>query len=79
MINENEVLHHKLQELSDDHSKLMRDCKNYLFLKQNPGHPGSMDVHSQNQHRLLSRIEELEDLVVEVKSQQNVSDIVDLK
>jgi hypothetical protein len=79
LINENEVLHQKLQDLSDDHSKLMRDCKDYLFLKHNSGLPGSMDVYSQNQQRLLSRIEELEDLVVEVKSQQNVSDIVDLK
>lgn len=69
LINENESLHQKLQDLSDDYSKLLRDCKEYLTLRQNPGLQGSVDIHAQNQQRLLSRIEELEDLVVEIKGQ----------
>jgi cell division protein FtsL len=37
LIAENEALHLKLQELSDDYSKLMSECKDFLSLKQLSG------------------------------------------
>jgi hypothetical protein len=40
---------------------------------------GGQDNHLQAQQRLLMRIEELEDLVVELKTQQSPSENVDLR
>ena len=38
-----------------------------------------MDSIAQNTQRLVQRIEELEDLVIELKSKQSAAEIVELK
>jgi hypothetical protein len=37
------------------------------------------DPVALNTHRLVSRVEELEDLVIELKSKQSASEVVELK
>ena len=56
------------------------ETKDFLALKQNPvlGSSGQ-DNLLQSQQRLLMRIEELEDLVVELKNQQTPNEIIELK
>ena len=41
--------------------------------------PQLMDPVVQNTQRLVQRVEELEDLVVELKSKQSANEIVELK
>jgi hypothetical protein len=75
--------HLKLQELSDEYARLMNECKNYLSFKHNPtvppGKPLSQESVMQAQQKLLLRIEELEDLVIELKNQQRPTEIIDMK
>ena len=75
--------HLKMQELSDEYARLMNECKNYLSFKQNPtvppGKPFSQESVMQAQQKLLLRIEELEDLVIELKNQQRPTEIIDMK
>lgn len=77
MLAEIDNLHIKIQEITDEYQRLYADCKDYLSLKQNP--QGSSDSIMQGHQRLLMRIEELEDLVVELKSQQSPTENLDLK
>lgn len=71
LLQENDALHLRVQELADEYQRLFAETKDYLALRQNPGLLGSSssDSLAQGQQRLLLRIEELEDLVVELKHQ----------
>lgn len=62
LLSENDSLHLKLQEVSDEYQRLYSECRDYLTFKQNPN-----VVNSDSHSKLLLRIEELEDLVVELK------------
>jgi hypothetical protein len=55
--------------VSDEYQRLFAECRDYLTFKQNPG-----QVNSDSHSKLLMRIEELEDLVVELKHQQSPTD-----
>lgn len=74
LLAENDGLHLKIQEINDEYQRLFADCKDYLAFKQNPS-ASLADSHQ----KLLLRIEELEDLVVELKQQQSPVELVDLK
>ncbi|CDW73388.1 UNKNOWN [Stylonychia lemnae] len=77
IIFENQNLYLAYQELQDEHQRILRECKDFLALRQ--GQISSMDPSLQNQQKLLIRIEELEDLIVDLKHQQSPSEIIDLK
>lgn len=70
----------RIQDIQDEYQRLLNETKDYLQIKGtvNNGAGGS-DNYLQAQQRLLMRIEELEDLVVELKTQQSPSENVDLR
>lgn len=49
--------------------RLVRECKEYLALRSTNGALSQADIMVQNQQKLLLRIEELEDLIVDLKQQ----------
>ena len=63
---------------------MVRDLKDYLPFAQSGVYStettlGPMDPIAANTQKLVQRIEELEDLVVELKTKQSVGEIVELK
>lgn len=74
----------KLSDLNDEYMKIMRECEQYLYFKKNQatmmmGSGSSGDQQLQQSQRVLLRVEELEDLVVELKNQSSTNEIVELK
>lgn len=74
LLQENDGLHLKIQEISDEYHRLYAECRDYLTFKQNPS-----VINSDSHSKLLMRIEELEDLVVELKQQQSPGEQMDLR
>ena len=62
-------MHLSLQELQDEHQRVLRECKDFLALRQGNQNLIYQDQGMLNQQKLLIRIEELEDLIVEIKQQ----------
>lgn len=69
----------RIQDIQDEYQRLLNETKDYLQVKGTISNNGGPDNHLQAQQRLLMRIEELEDLVVELKTQQSPRENVDLR
>ncbi len=79
MLAEIDNLNLRIQDLNDEYQRLFNETKDYLAIKQNPGVPVNQESLLQSQQRLLMRIEELEDLVVELKNQQSPTEYIEMK
>ena len=81
MMTEIDNLNLRLQDLQDEYQRLLNETKDYLQIKGtiNPAGMMHQESHLQAQQRLLMRIEELEDLVVELKTQQSPSENIDIR
>jgi hypothetical protein len=64
-----------------EYQKLERDMADFLCFRNSDFQENNMqsDPIALNTHRLVSRLEELEDLVIELKSKQNASETIELK
>lgn len=79
MLAEIDGLNMRVLEIQEEYTRLLNETKDYLQIKANSYAPTAQDNHLQTQQRLLMRIEELEDLVVELKTQQNPSENLDIR
>jgi hypothetical protein len=71
MLVEIDNLNLRIQDIQEEYTRLLNETKDYLQIKGNPFTPtmgGGQENHLQTQQRLLMRIEELEDLVIELKT-----------
>jgi hypothetical protein len=82
MLVEIDNLNLRIQDIQEEYTRLLNETKDYLQIKGNPFTPtmvGGQENHLQTQQRLLMRIEELEDLVIELKTQQSPTENIDLR
>ena len=74
MLYDNQNMNQQLQEVSFEYEKLQNEMKDFICFRS-----GSNDQVVENTQRLVLRVQELEDLVVELKSKQSANDLVELK
>eukprot|EP00347_Sterkiella_histriomuscorum_P018962 403343492 len=77
VIYENQGLHKNIQDIQDELQKLLRECSEFIAIKSGQQYSG--DAVAQSQGKLLMRIEELEDLIQDLKNQQSSQEMVELK
>lgn len=77
----NQVLQQSLNDSQFEYKKLERDLSDFLCFRQYDGQEPNLnsDPIALNTHKLVSRVEELEDLVVELKSKQSASEVCELR
>jgi len=77
LINENETLHFKLQDVQNELMMLQRETQVFMDAKQ--GMIYGSDPNVTSLQRMIQRVEELEDLTHELKAQHNAHDLVETK
>lgn len=70
---ENQQLQQSLVNSQNEYIKLERDMADFLCFRNPEFNENNMqtDPIAMNTHRLSMRVEELEDLIIELKSKQN--------
>jgi hypothetical protein len=85
LLYDNQNLGAQLGELQFEYDKIQRELKDFMcfrssaYSQEYASNPAFTDAVSQNTQRLVQRVEELEDLVIELKSKQSAGDIVEMK
>ena len=88
LIVENQNVHQQYQDLLFEYNKMEAELSDFLcFRSSAPGgyqaemqqNPMFMDQIAQNTQKLVAKIDELEDLVAELKTKQTASEVADLK
>ena len=75
----------QLQDIQFEYDKIQRELKDFMcfrssaYAQEYATNTGFADGIQQNTQRLVQRVDELEDLVIELKSKQSAGDIVEMK
>jgi predicted nuclease with TOPRIM domain len=77
LIFDNQNISSQMNELQFEYEKNQREFKDFQCFTS--GQEYSQENVAQNTQRLVQRVEELEDLVIELKSKQSAGEIVEMK
>jgi hypothetical protein len=78
LVFDNQNISSQMSDLQFEFDKMQREIKDFMCFLPGQELPGAESI-AQNTQRLVQRIEELEDLVIELKSKQSAGEIVELK